>query len=137
MDGADLAPREFLGVGWSWPVEPTDDGDIALARYEESVRQSVWIILGTSPGERVMRPDFGCGLQDLVFSVGNATTEGLVADEVRRSLTQWEPRLDLIEVQVANDPARPEALIVRITYRVRATNNVFNLVYPFYLEQEA
>jgi phage baseplate assembly protein W len=137
MDGADLAPREFLGVGWSWPVEATGDGDIALARYEESVRQSVWIILGTSPGERVMRPDFGCGLQDLVFSVGNATTEGLVADEVRRSLTQWEPRLDLIEVQVANDPARPEALIVRITYRVRATNNVFNLVYPFYLEQEA
>jgi uncharacterized protein len=137
MDGADLAPREFLGVGWSWPVEATGDGDIALARYEESVRQSVWIILGTSPGERVMRPDFGCGLQDLVFSVGNATTEGLVADEVRRSLTQWEPRLDLIEVQVANDPARPEALIVRITYRVRATNNVFNLVYPFFLEQEA
>ena len=137
MDSADLAPREFLGVGWSWPVEATADGDIALARYEESVRQSVWIILGTSPGERVMRPDFGCGLQDLVFSVGNATTEGLVADEVRRSLTQWEPRLDLIEVQVANDPARPEALIVRITYRVRATNNVFNLVYPFYLEQEA
>jgi len=137
MDGADLAPREFLGVGWSWPVEATGDGDIALARYEESVRQSVWIILGTSPGERVMRPDFGCGLQDLVFSVGNATTEGLVADEVRSSLTQWEPRLDLIDVQVANDPARPEALIVRITYRVRATNNVFNLVYPFFLEQEA
>src|SRR4029450_9813884 len=57
MDGADLAPREFLGVGWAWPVEATGDGDIALARYEESVRQSVWIILGTSPGERVMRPD--------------------------------------------------------------------------------
>jgi len=135
MDGADLAPREFLGVGWSWPIEAAD-GDVALARYEESVRQSVWIILGTSPGERVMRPDFGCGLQDLVFSVGNATTEGLVADEVRRSLTQWEPRLDLVDVQVANDPARPEVLLVRITYRVRATNNVFNLVYPFYLEQE-
>ena len=136
MDGADLAPREFLGVGWSWPVEATDDGDIELARYEESVRQSVWIILGTSPGERVMRPDFGCGLQDLVFSLGNATTEGLVADEVRLSLTRWEPRLDLIDVQVTNDPARPEVLLVRITYRVRATNNVFNLVYPFFLEQE-
>ena len=136
MDGADLAPREFLGVGWSWPGEATDDGDIELARYEESVRQSVWIILGTSHGERVMRPDFGCGLQDLVFSLGNATTEGLVADEVRLSLTRWEPRLDLIDVQVANDPARPEVLLVRITYRVRATNNVFNLVYPFYLEQE-
>ena len=136
MDGSDIAPREFLGVGWSWPVEATDDGEIELARYEESVRQSVWIILGTSPGERVMRPDFGCGLQDLVFSLGNVTTEGLVADEVRRSLTQWEPRLDLVDVHVTNDPARPEVLLVRITYRVRATNNVFNLVYPFYLEQE-
>ena len=136
MDGTDLAPREFLGVGWAWPVDATEDGEIALARYEESVRQSVWIILGTSPGERVMRPDFGCGLQDLVFSVGNATTEGLVAEEIRRSLIRWEPRLDLVDVQVAADPARAAVLLVRITYRVRATNNVFNLVYPFYLEQE-
>jgi Bacteriophage baseplate protein W len=135
MDGADLAPREFLGVGWAWPVEATADGEIALARYEESVRQSVWIILGTSPGERVMRPDFGCGLQDLVFSVGNATTEGLVAEEIRRSLIRWEPRLDLVDLQVAADPARVDVLLVRITYRVRATNNVFNLVYPFYLER--
>jgi uncharacterized protein len=135
MDGIDIAPREFLGVGWAWPVEQTEDGEIALARYEESVRQSVWIILGTSPGERVMRPDFGCGLQDLVFSVGNATTEGLVAEEIRRSLIRWEPRLDLVDVQVAADATRVDVLLVRIMYRVRATNNVFNLVYPFYLER--
>jgi phage baseplate assembly protein W len=126
---------EFLGVGWAFPVQPGPDGDVALAAYEESVRQSVWIILGTSPGERVMRPDFGCGLNDLVFSVGGAQTAGAVADEVRRALIAWEPRLDLLDVQAAPDGVVGDTLLIQIDYRVRATNNVFNLVYPFYLEQ--
>ena len=126
---------EFLGVGWAFPVQPGADGEIALAEYEESVRQSVWIILGTSPGERVMRPDFGCGLDDLVFSLGGAQTAGSVAAEVTRALTIWEPRLELLDVQAAPDELLGNALLIRITYRVRATNNVFNLVYPFYLEQ--
>ena len=126
---------EFLGVGWAFPVRPGEDGDVALAAYEESVRQSVWIILGTSPGERAMRPDFGCGLADLVFSVGGAQTAGAVAAEVRRALTLWEPRLDLLSVQAAPDGVVGETLLIQIEYRVRATNNVFNLVYPYYLEQ--
>lgn len=126
---------EFLGVGWAFPVQPGPDGDVALAAYEESVRQSVWIILGTSPGERVMRPDFGCGLEDLVFSVGGAHTAGAVEAAVRRALTVWEPRLDLLGVDVAPDPVVGNTLLIQIEYRVRATNNVFNLVYPFYLEQ--
>ena len=126
---------DFLGVGWSFPVKPGPDGDIALAEYEESVRQSVWIILGTSPGERLMRPDFGCGLDDLVFSVGSAHTVGRLVAEVRRGLTLWEPRLDLLDVQVTPDEVVGNTLLIQITYRIRATNNVFNLVYPFYLEQ--
>jgi uncharacterized protein len=126
---------DFLGVGVGFPVEPGPDGDVALAAYEESVRQSVWIILGTAPGERVMRPDFGCGLDDLVFSVGGAHTAGAVASAVTRALTLWEPRLDLVDVQVTPDGVAGETLLIRITYRVRATNNVFNLVYPFFLEQ--
>jgi len=130
----------FLGVGWSFPVGPADPGglvpgpgDVALARYEESVRQSVWLILNTSPGERVMRPGFGCGLHDMVFSVGSAATATRVADAVRRGLTIWEPRLDLLDVAVKTD--EPSTLLIQISYRVRATNNVFNLVYPFYLDQ--
>jgi phage baseplate assembly protein W len=126
---------EFLGVGWGFPVQPGPDGDVALAEYEESVRQSVWIILGTSPGERVMRPDFGCGLNDLVFSVGGAQTAGAVADEVQRALVAWEPRLDLLAVSAEPDGVVGDTLLIQIEYRVRATNNVFNLVYPFYLEQ--
>jgi phage baseplate assembly protein W len=126
---------EFLGVGWAFPVTPGPDGDVALAQYEESVRQSVWIILGTSRGERVMRPDFGCGLQELVFSVGGAQTAGLVTEEVRHALTVWEPRLDLVAVTAEPDGFLGTTLEIRIEYRVRATNNVFNVVYPFYLEQ--
>ena len=134
-DGVDAAMIDFLGVGWAFPVAPAAGGEVELARYEESVRQSVWIILGTSPGERVMRPDFGSGIADLVFSVGSVTTAGLVAEEVRTSLIRWEPRIDVLEVEADLSPDEPGTLSVRISYRVRATNTVFNLVYPFYLEQ--
>ena len=126
---------DFLGVGWSFPVQPGPDGDVALAAYEESVRQSVWTILGTSRGERAMRPDFGCGLADLVFSVGGAQTASAVETEVRRALTAWEPRLDLLDVRTGADGVLDNTLLIEIEYRVRATNTVFNLVYPFYLEQ--
>jgi Bacteriophage baseplate protein W len=126
---------EFLGVGWGFPVRPGDDGDVALAAYEDSVRESVWIILDTSPGERAMRPDFGCGLDDLVFSVNSVQTAGTIARLVRRALTVWEPRLEVLDVGVESDELLGNTLLIQVTYRVRATNNVFNLVYPFFLEQ--
>jgi len=81
----------------------------------------------------VMRPDFGCGINDLVFAVNNATTAGLVAAEVRQSLLRWEPRIDVLNIDVGVG-AGPNALRVVLTYRVRATNNTFNMVYPFYLD---
>jgi phage baseplate assembly protein W len=133
MDEGDPT-RSFLGVGWAFPVAPRPGGGVELARHEESVRESIWVILGTAPGERAMRPDFGCGIYDLVFSVGNTTTAGMVAAEVRRSLIRWEPRIELLDVRAAPDPAEPATLAIEIDYRVRSTNNVFNLVYPFYLE---
>ena len=134
MDDDVPAIKEFLGAGWAFPVELAPDGDVARAAYEESVRQSIWIVLGTAPGERPMRPDFGCGIADLVFSVGSSTTSGLVAEEVRRALIRWEPRIDVLEVRAERDPAEPSTLSIRIGYRLRATNNVFNLVYPFFLD---
>ena len=124
----------FLGLGWRFPVQPDGQGQIALAEAEDSIRQAVWIILGTARGERVMRPDFGCGIHELVFATSDATTAGMVAREVSQSLTMWEPRIDLLDVQVAPSPAEPSVLLIRVEYRVRATNNRFNLVYPFYLE---
>ncbi len=126
-------PQEFLGIGWQFPIKPGNDGKIPLARYEESIRQAIWMILGTASGERVMRPDFGCGIHDLVFAVNSAGTAGRIASEVRRALIQWEPRIDLENVTATSGDSRSNQLLIEIEYRVRATNNRFNLVYPFYL----
>ena len=127
---------DFLGIGWGFPIDIDAQGtQIARSPYEESVRQAIWIILGTARGERVLRPDFGCGIHDLVFAVNNATTAGLAAQTVRQALILWEPRIDLLDVQVTPKPDEPNTLLIRIDYRVRATNTRFNLVYPFYLDR--
>ncbi len=123
----------FLGVGWQWPLAAAE-GRLAMAEHEASIRQSIWIILATARGERVMRPDFGCGIHDLVFAVLSTATTGRVAAEVEQALVRWEPRIELLEVTATADEEEPGRLLIEIEYRVRATNNRFNLVYPFYLE---
>ncbi|HEX7242065.1 MAG TPA: GPW/gp25 family protein [Longimicrobiaceae bacterium] len=124
----------FLGVGWAFPVRPEGDG-IARAAYEASIRDSLWLILATARGERIMRPDFGCGIHELVFATTGATTLGRVVREVQDALVRWEPRVEVTAVDAAPDPAEPSRLLIRVDYRVRTTNNQFNLVYPFYLER--
>ena len=129
--------KPFFGVGWSFPIEVDEETAVVKqAKYEESIRQSIWIILGTAKGERVMRPDFGCGIYDLVFEVNSTSTAGRVAQEVRQSLLFFEPRIDLLDVQVGSEQGG-EVMMISIDYQVRATNNVFNLVYPYYLERSA
>jgi phage baseplate assembly protein W len=129
----------FLGQGWDFLglVATYPEGAAARAAEEESVRQAVWIILGTAPGERIMRPDFGCGIHQHVFSVADSTTLGRVAKDVREALVRWEPRIEVQDVQVAVDADTVGRLLISIEYRVRTTNNQFNLVYPFYLERTA
>ena len=129
-------PSEFMGKGWGFPIQADDNGQLVTAHYEESIRQSIWIILGTARGERVMRPDFGCGIHDLVFAVNTPGTTGQLAIEVRRALLQWEPRIQVLEVQVDTGTEVGE-LLINISYQARTTNTVFNLVYPFYLERSA
>jgi len=133
-------PKTFLGVGWGFPVNVHETGDnkgeMQLAEYEESVRQAIWIILGTAKGERVMRPEFGCGIYDLVFAVNSVATAGRVARSVSEALLKFEPRIDVRDIQVQPRNGG-EVMLVSIDYEVRATNNVFNLVYPFYLERGA
>lgn len=128
--------KAFLGAGVGFPLQFDSAGAIASAQYEESVRQSVWIILGTSKGERVMRPDFGCGIYDLVFEMNSASTAGKAAQTIRDALLINEPRIDVRNVQV-DAQGDGATLFINIEYQVRATNNVFNLVYPFYLERSA
>lgn len=125
---------DFLGVGWTFPVKLNEVGQIEMARYEDCVRQSILMILGTAKGDRIMRPDFGCGIHDLVFASNSPGTIGQVISEVRQSLIQWEARIDVLEVDAYPDETQPNRLLIQINYQVRTTNNRFNLVYPFYLE---
>jgi phage baseplate assembly protein W len=124
--------REFLGRGWAFPVAPDARGEVALAEYERDVQEAVRIILGTAQGERVMRPDFGAGLETLVFEPMNTTTIALVRHRVEQALITWEPRIDNVTVEVRAEPTRGR-LSIDVRYRVRATNTFYNLVYPFYL----
>ncbi len=131
-------PKPFLGVGVGFPFSLNDTGAIQQARYEESVRQSIWLILATAKGERAMRPDFGCGIYDLVFEVVTPGTIGKVVQAVQTAMLRLEPRIDVLEVQVQQASSEEgDQLLISVDYQVRATNNVFNLVYPFYLERSA
>ncbi|MBW4423094.1 MAG: GPW/gp25 family protein [Nostoc desertorum CM1-VF14] len=129
--------KPFLGRGVAFPIQ-LDNGDIKPAEDEESIRQSIKIILGTAKGERVMRPDFGCGIYDLVFEMTTASTAGKISQAVREALLKFEPRIDVIDIQVTpKSDEEGEKIFISIDYQVRATNNAFNLVYPFYLERSS
>jgi uncharacterized protein len=128
---------EFLGVGWKYPIQYNQkESAVGLSRYEEDVQEAIWIILSTAPGERIMLPEFGCGIHDYVFAPNNAHTAGQVQFHVEQALTRWEPRIELQEVLVQPDPTLPEVLLISIEYRVRATDSRYNAVYPFYLQRE-
>ena len=122
---------DLIGSGWSFPAKITAGGGVRLVTGGEELDAAIRMILTTSPGERVMRPDFGCGMWRQVFSPVNATTLGLIEQSVREAIVRWEPRVELISVTTtaAGDGARID---IDIAYRVRATNDHRNLVYPFY-----
>lgn len=127
--------REFLGRGWRFPLQVTSTGRIASASYEQRVEESIYLILSTAKGERVMLPDFGCGIHDLVFAPNNATTLAQVVDSVREALVAYEPRIDVLAVNADTSPQAPNLLLIRIDYRIRANNAVGNMVYPFYINE--
>jgi phage baseplate assembly protein W len=124
---------DILGSGLAFPLGVDRRGSLALARDEDDVQQAIAIILSTSPGERPMRPEFGCGVHDYVFDVVDAGTLGRMDDEIRRALERWEPRIDVLRVDFDLADAAGGPLAITIEYRLRATNDVRNLVYPFYV----
>lgn len=129
--------KRFLGRGWAFPVDVGDDGRVPYAAEEQKIRASVLIILGTPLGSRVMRPDFGSRLTEVVFAPLTSATKARVASYATDALVRWEPRIDVVAVSVEEDRAEAGKLLVDIDYRVRSTNSVFNLVYPFYLKTGA
>jgi len=124
----------LVGKGWSFPPRPGGRGGIALSADVPEIEQSINIILSTGPGQRVMRPDFGCKIHDLAFAPINAHTLGLVQRYVEESIGWWEPRVDLVEVEVETDASMRAVgkLLIHIRYRIKNTEDERSLVYPFY-----
>jgi phage baseplate assembly protein W len=128
---AKLYEREFLGRGLAFPLQIDPRGGIALASGDHDIEQAIRIVLLTAPGERVMRPEFGCRIHELVFAPHNPTTEGLAIHYVR-----WEPRIDVLDVIVSDNPAQPGAMLIEIKYQVKNTHDERSIVFPFYLAGE-
>jgi Bacteriophage baseplate protein W len=124
---------DILGTGLAFPLGVDRRGGLALARDEDDVEQAISIILSTAPGERPMRPEFGCGVHDYVFDVVDAGTLGRMEEQIRTALSRWEPRIDVLDIDFEHDASADGPLAVTIEYRMRATNDVRNLVYPFYV----
>jgi phage baseplate assembly protein W len=135
MTGGAAEARKFLGVGWKFPLQVTPDGSIAQARHEQRVEEAIYLILGTARGERPMLPGFGCGIHDLVFAEHSSRTIALVGHLVREALVKYEARIDVLDVDATSSPEQPTLLLIRVSYRIRATNAIGNLVYPFYIRE--
>jgi phage baseplate assembly protein W len=127
--------RDFLGVGWKFPLQVTPSGKIAQARHEQRIEEAIYLILSTAKGERVMLPDFGCGIHNLVFAPNNSLTISSVVHYVRQALVAYEPRVDVLDISAETAPEQPNLLLIRIDYRIRANNAIGNLVYPFYITE--
>ena len=125
--------EDFIGSGWSFPLRIEAIGRVALVSKDQEIEEAIRIILGTSYGERPMRPEFGCGIHDFVFAPADATTAGHLAYEVRQSLERWEPRIEVLGIQVTPDAADASTLYIDITYAVSGSNSPRNLVFPFYV----
>jgi phage baseplate assembly protein W len=128
--------KNFLGRGFNFPVKLDRNGGLAMSAFEENIEQAIEIVIGTAPGERQMRPDFGCRIHDLLFSPANMTTCTQASMYVKESLVMHEPRIKHIEVRAEVDPNADNKLLLSINYTVRASNNHQNMVYPFYLRRE-
>ena len=127
-----MTTRDFLGTGWAFPVGVDAHGRIALARQERDIEEAIRIILLTPKGQRVMRPEFGCQVHELIFAPNDATTAGLAAYYVEDALGMWEPRIRVQEVNARPDPDAPGRLLIEIRYEIKATHDSRSLVFPFY-----
>jgi phage baseplate assembly protein W len=124
---------EFIGRGWAFPLRTDATGGIAMVSREREIEEAIRLVLGTTPGERPMRPEFGCRIHDYIFGLADAATANEVSAEVTRALGQWEPRIDVLEVAVSFDALDQTLLYIDVRYAIRRTNDRRNLVFPFYV----
>lgn len=125
--------EQFIGAGWAFPLRVDARGGIALVSREREIVEAIRLILGTAPGERPMRPEFGCAVHEYVFAPADENTAGQIAFEVRAALDRWEPRIEVTDVLVGFDAEAEGTLYIDIRYLIRGTNDPRNLVFPFYV----
>lgn len=131
-----MAKRSIVGTGFAFPMQIDVLGGTEVSDEDANIRQSMMLILGTAPGERLYRPDFGCAIHDIMFEPNTMLTAAKIEYEVKKSLLAFEPRVADVEVKAAPDIDEPTRMNVSITYVIRKTNATANLVYPFYLRKE-
>lgn len=126
--------KQFLGRGFKFPIEVDEvTGRMAMTAYEDDIAEAIKIIIFTSKGERIMRPDYGCSIDRYLFEGNDDTTLRLIEKEIERALMLWEPRVNEVEVTVEREARAEHRLLIHVQYMVRTTNNLFNQVYPYYL----
>ena len=136
MVGDGKFAMEFLGTGFKFPVMcDSATGRFMSSSYEDDIKEAIYIILMTKKGERIMRPEFGCGIHDFAFESLDYTTVSQMEKSVKEALVQWEPRIRDISVEVSNDANEDGKAFISISYVVRSTNNPYNLVFPFFINE--
>jgi phage baseplate assembly protein W len=125
--------ERFIGRGWAFPLRVDATGGIATVGREQEIAEAIRLVLGTAPGERPMRPEFGCRIHEYVFAPSDGATAGRLAHEVRTALERWEPRIEVDDVAVAFDAVDAGTLYIDVQYTIRSSNSPRNLVFPFYV----
>jgi phage baseplate assembly protein W len=129
-----VAGANIIGKGWKFPIKVNSKGGLSYSEGPERIQDAIWIVLGTLPGERLMRPTFGAGVHDYVFKPNSSVVRRQMAAAISEALTRWEPRIELIGVRV-EEGSEPSLVLAHIDYRLNDTNELFNLVYPLYVEE--
>jgi phage baseplate assembly protein W len=127
--------NNVIGQGWSFPIRVNAKGGLDWSTGPNRIQAAIWIILSTSPGERLMLPTFGAGIKDYVFQSNSQVICNRLQTAVRKALTQWEPRIQVVSVTATPSPEQDSLVLVSIDYQILATNELYNMVYPFYLTE--
>lgn len=130
-----MANVDIIGTGWTFPIKVNSNGGLSYTSGPDKIQQAIWIILSTALGERAMNPTFGAGVQDYVFQSNSTLTQSGLAGAVKAALVKWEPRIEIDSVTVATSPDQASQVLININYRIRTTNELFNMVYPLYLTE--
>lgn len=130
MNGSSI-----IGQGWSFPIKINAKGGLDWSTGPNRIQAAIWIILSTSLGERLMLPDFGAGIKDYVFEPNSALIRAQLESAITKALTQWEPRIQVVSVQATQSADQDSLVLVNISYQIRDTNELYNMVYPFFLQE--